>query len=114
MFKLYMDEHVPAPVTYGLRLVGVDVITSVEDGADGIPDPLLLDRATGLGRILFTQDRDFLKIGAERQSEGKFFFGIVYAPQRRLATGRMIEDLELIVKATTLEDVNNRVRYLPI
>jgi len=56
---LYMDVHVPLPITEGLRRRGIDVLTSHDDGADQLPDEALLARATELGRILFTQDIRF-------------------------------------------------------
>ncbi len=52
--KLYMDVHVRRAVTDGLRLRGVDVLTALEDGAAELEDPALLDRATELGRVLFS------------------------------------------------------------
>jgi predicted nuclease of predicted toxin-antitoxin system len=52
---LYMDEHVPRAVTVALRLRQIDVITVQEDGLTGSRDPQVLDRATELGRILFTR-----------------------------------------------------------
>jgi Domain of unknown function (DUF5615) len=51
---LYMDHHVPRAITVGLRLRGVEVITAYEDGASELEDAALLDRATTLGRVLFT------------------------------------------------------------
>jgi predicted nuclease of predicted toxin-antitoxin system len=39
---------------------GVDVLTAQEDGAATLPDSDLLNRATDLGRVLFTQDEDLL------------------------------------------------------
>ncbi len=33
----------------------MDVLTAHEDQASELPDPELLDRATALGRVLFTQ-----------------------------------------------------------
>ena len=51
---LYMDVHVRRAVTAGLRLRGVDVLRAQEDGTGGLPDLALLNRATELGRILFT------------------------------------------------------------
>lgn len=59
--RLYMDVHVPYAVTTGLRLRGVDVLTAQEDGASELDDPALLDRATELGRVLYTQDDDLLR-----------------------------------------------------
>jgi hypothetical protein len=46
MIRLYMDEHVPGPITRGLRRRRVEVLTAQEDGAEGWDDPRLLDRAT--------------------------------------------------------------------
>ena len=41
--RLYMDVHVPLPITVGLRLRGVEVITAQEDGTARFPDPDLLE-----------------------------------------------------------------------
>jgi predicted nuclease of predicted toxin-antitoxin system len=48
-------------MTEGLRLREVDVLTAQEDGAATLDDPVLLDRAMALGRVVFTQDEDFLR-----------------------------------------------------
>jgi len=76
---LYMDVHVRRAVTVGLRLRGVSVRTAQEDGFARASDSDLLDRATALGRIVFTQDDDFLREAAHRQAQQKYFTGIVYA-----------------------------------
>jgi predicted nuclease of predicted toxin-antitoxin system len=57
---LYMDHHVHAAITDGLRRRGVEVITAQEDGAARFDDERLLERATQLGCILFSQDKDLL------------------------------------------------------
>jgi predicted nuclease of predicted toxin-antitoxin system len=66
--RLYMDVHVRRAVTAGLRLRGVNILTAQEDGTGELRDPDLLDRATALGRVLFTQDDDLLR-EAERQQQ---------------------------------------------
>ena len=65
---LYMDVHIPRAITLGLRMRNVDVLTAQEDGADILPDPNLLDRATQLDRVIFTFDDDFLAEAAKRGS----------------------------------------------
>lgn len=55
---LYMDEHVHRAITAGLRLRGVDVLTAQEDSRRNVLDDVLLDRATELQRVLFSQDED--------------------------------------------------------
>jgi predicted nuclease of predicted toxin-antitoxin system len=109
-----MDVHVPRAVTTALRLRSIDVLTAQEDGADQLDDDLLLDRATELGRILFSQDEDLLREGARRLRQGENFSGVVYAHQLRVTIGQMVEDLELIATATSANEWFGRIEYLPI
>ena len=112
--RLYMDVHVRRAVVVGLRLRGVDVLTAQEDGAERLSDPKLLDRATELSRVLFSQDRDLLTEATERQRTGRHFAGVVYAHQLRISIGQCIHDLELIAKASEPEDFADWVEYLPL
>ena len=57
-------------ITAGLRLRGIDVVTAQEDGASELPDPELLDRATALSGLLFTQDDDLLHVRMAAQACG--------------------------------------------
>ncbi len=66
---LYTAHHVPRAITSGLRLRNVDVLTAQEDGASEFEDHALLDRATSLGRVLFSQDDDLLAEATHRQKE---------------------------------------------
>ncbi|HMP83584.1 MAG TPA: DUF5615 family PIN-like protein, partial [Verrucomicrobiota bacterium] len=68
---LYMDVHVPLAITRGLRRRGVDVLTSQQDGTTRLPDDQLLDRATQLGRVIFSRDRDMLAEAVSRQRGGR-------------------------------------------
>ena len=65
MISLYMDQHIPRAITVGLRLRGIDVITAFEDKASEMNDSDLLNRASELGRALFTQDNDLITEAAE-------------------------------------------------
>jgi predicted nuclease of predicted toxin-antitoxin system len=114
MPRLYMDVHVPIAVTFGLRLRNVDVLTAQEDGTATVLDPELLDRATSLGRLLFTQDDDLLAEATRRQRAGEHFGGVLFVHQRDLTIGRCVEDLELIAKASTPEEWEDQVVYLPL
>jgi hypothetical protein len=53
--KLCMDQHVPRAITLASRQRDLDVLTAYKDGNDRLADDLLLDRATALGRVLFTE-----------------------------------------------------------
>jgi uncharacterized protein with PIN domain len=111
---LYFDEHVPRPITRGLRARGVDVLTVQEDGFDTAPDPEVLDRAGALGRIVFTRDRDFLREAARRQAAGQKFAGVIYSHQMRLSYGECIIELELIAKASDPREYHDRVTHIPL
>jgi len=110
----YMDQHVPRAITVGLRLRGIDVITAYEDGASEFEDPVLLDRANALGRVLFTRNDDLLAEARRRQREGISFGGVIYAHQLRVSIGACIRDLEIIATAGEIDDLLDGVLFLPL
>ena len=93
---------------------GGDVLTAQEDEAGRLLDPELLDRASALGRVLFSQDEDLLKEAVARQRRGEPFAGVIYAHQLRVTIGHCIADLELLAKVCDPEDLVGRVEYLPL
>ena len=107
-----MDVHVPTAVTEGLRRRGVDVLTAQEDGNQESSDEALLNRATEVDRILFTQDDDLLAIAWQKNS--REFTGLAYCHQLAAGIGRIIEDLELLALCATDDEVRNCVIYLPL
>jgi hypothetical protein len=111
---LYMDQHVARAITVGLRLRGVDVLTAWEDGASAFSDPQVLDRATALGRVLFSQDDDLLVEATRRQAAGLHFGGVVYAHQLRISIGQCVQDLDLIAATGMNEDLRDAILYLPL
>jgi predicted nuclease of predicted toxin-antitoxin system len=109
-----MDVHVPRAITEGLRLRDVDVVTAQEDGARRLPDDALLDRATSLGRVLFTRDDDLLTEATRRQRDGTAFAGLIYAHQLQATIGQCVRDLELIATVGDPPDLANRIEFLPL
>jgi len=112
--NLYMDHHVDAAITEGLRRRGVDMLTCRDDGTATWDDDRLLERATQLGRVLFTQDDDLLAIARRWQDEGRSFAGLAYGHQLDLTIGQAVRDLELIAAVYDPDDVRDRVEYLPL
>ena len=108
---LYMDTCVQSAITNGLRARGVNVLTTQEDGHAETPDPLVLDRAGELGRVVFTRDADFLREGVRRQRAGIPFAGVIYAHQR-VTIGRCIEVLREIAETRSEEEVVNSVTHV--
>ena len=109
-----MDVHVPAAVTRALVLRSVDVLTAQLDGTTRLSDPALLDRATSLGRVLFSQDTDLLAEATKRQRNAQPFAGVIFAHQLGITIGRIIGDLEILAQAGGSKDFENRVEYLPL
>ena len=108
-----MDEDVHGAITRGLILRGVDVITVQSDNRTGSSDQSVLDRATELGRVLFTNDSDFLIEAKRRQSSVIAFSGILFA-HAFTAIGSCVRELELIATTYNLDQLTNRVLYLPL
>lgn len=109
-----MDHHVPRAVPSALLSRRVDVITAAENAATEIDDSRLLDRATALGRVLFSQDTDLLVEATRRQRDGVSFGDVIFAHQLRVSVAGCISDLELIAKAGNQPDFVNRVVFLPL
>lgn len=109
-----MDVHVHRAITVGLRQRGVDVLTAQEDAADRFDDKALLNRASEIGRVLFTQDEDFLTETAQRQRSGESFGGVIFGRQSEVTIAQYIADLELLAKACQTEEMIDRLQYLPL
>ena len=114
MLRLYMDVHVKAAITAGVRRRGVDVVTAQEDEATRLEDAPLLDRAAALTRVLFSQDDDLLAIARARQATGVFFAGLIYGHQLAATIGKYVLDLEVVCTVLDPEDMTNRIEYLPL
>jgi len=72
----------------------------------GVDDGEHLQFVTPQGRVIFTQDEDFLDLHWKMKHSG-----IAYAHQRT-PMRRIIEGLTLIYEAMTEEDMENHVEYL--
>ena len=110
----YMDEHLPSPITLGLRIRGVDVLTTQEDRRRRERDSALLDRATELNRVMFSFDADMLREAKERQTHAVPFAGLIFAHPARISVGQCIRDAELVANAADPPDLANQVVYLPL
>jgi hypothetical protein len=73
-----------------------------------------LDRASELGRVLFTQDDDSLTEATHRQQRGLLFGGVIYAHQLRISVGDCVRNLGLLAKVGEPADVTGRTLFLPL
>jgi predicted nuclease of predicted toxin-antitoxin system len=102
-----MDEHVPKVMTEGLRRRGVDVLTVQELGLQAVEDVRHLERAAQDGRVVVTQDADFLRLHAS----GLPHRGIVYAHQQT-SVSHMLRSLMLLHDVLSPDDMVRHVEFL--
>lgn len=102
-----MDEHVPTAVTRGLQARGIEVLTVQNASLSHTADNRILAYALAQGRVVFTQDEDFL---AEHR-RGTLHAGIVYAHQHT-SIGAMVRGLMLIHGVYTSDDMRGNLEYL--
>ena len=105
--KFYTDEHVPTAVVNGLRRRGVDVLTVKEADMLGASDEEHLALAKSQGRVIFTQDDDFLRL----HDRGINHSGIVYTSQQT-SIGDIIRGLMLINQVLDTSEMLNHVEFL--
>lgn len=105
--RYYTDEHVHRAVIRGLRQRGVDVLTVPEAGTLGESDEYHLALAVREGRVVFTQDDDFLRLAAS----GHGHTGIVYARQK-VPIGDVIAGLMLIYQVLDADEMRGHVEFL--
>jgi hypothetical protein len=110
---LYFDNNMKRPIAIGLRARGFDVLLAREDGTARLEDERLLERATELGRVLVSEDEDFMVITAAWQRTGRYFAGFIRAPQS-LSIGDAIRDLEVIAGVMEPNEFANRTEVLPL
>jgi hypothetical protein len=112
--SFYMDHNIQGAVVEALRARGVDCITATQDAATTLDDDALLDRATQLGRVLVTHDKDFFAIHAARLSAGRQMGGIIHSLPTQITIGQLIDDLELISLASEPDELRNSLVRLPL
>ena len=104
----HLDEHIPQAVASALRHRGIDVTTTTDAGLVGAEDREHLAYAAHAGRVVVTQDVDFLGL----HSEGIRHAGIAYWRSRTRSIGDALRSLVLIHAALLPEEMRDRVEYL--
>lgn len=112
--SFYADEHIDISLCEQLRKHGVDIVRSVDDGMRSANDEDILERATNLGRIVFTHDDDFTVIGARKQSLFEHFAGVAYCHQYRLSFGQLISELKFLSDNYEPDEAAETVFFLPL
>ena len=70
--RFHLDEHISANISAALRRRNIDVTTAAEAGLAGADDATQLAYAAVAGRVMVTQDADFLRLHAEGAAHACF------------------------------------------
>jgi predicted nuclease of predicted toxin-antitoxin system len=111
MLPAFADEHVKFAIVVGLRQRGMDVTTAQERNQRQTNDEILLTTATAEGRLMLTNDVDFLRIHGEWLQSGKSHAGIVYWRQE-VPIGKAIRAILQHALTTSAADAKNTVKFL--
>jgi hypothetical protein len=104
----HLDENAPKAIAIGLRQHGVHVTTTPEAGLLGAIDEEQVAYAGSCGRVIFTQDRDFLRIHASGISHPE----IAYCEKDTWSIGQIIGGLIDIWEILDPEDIVDHVEYI--
>jgi hypothetical protein len=105
--RFHLDENRPKAVAEGLRRRGIDVTTTPEAGLMGVVDERQAAHGLADGRVLFTQDQDFLRLDAE----GVAHAGIAYRGKDTRSIGEIVQSLVLIWEVYEPAEMAGRVEY---
>jgi predicted nuclease of predicted toxin-antitoxin system len=106
--RFHLDEHCPTALAEALRRRGIDVATAADAGLLHAPDEDHIASARTQGRMIFTQDADFLRLHAA----GADHSGIAYCHQQALTLGQIIQGLVLIWDIYEPEEMCKHVEWL--
>ena len=106
--RFHLDENCSRVIADGLRRHGIDVTTTPEAGLLHALDENHVAYARREGRIIFTRDRDFLRLHAEGVSHP----GVIYRRKDTLRVGEIISRLILIWEVYDSEEMAGHVEYL--
>jgi predicted nuclease of predicted toxin-antitoxin system len=106
--RFHLDENCHRAVAEGLKRRGIDVTTTAEAGLLGATDEGQFAHAVAAGRVLFTQDSDFMRLHAA----GVPHAGIAYCGKDTKGIGEIIQGLVLIWELLEPEEMLNHVEFL--
>ena len=101
--RFYLDEHLSPEIAKQLARHGIDTIR----GPLGVDDLSHLKRATALGRVLCTRDRDFVRMHAAGEEHTGVIKGL-----KQHAIGDWVNYLRFLHSLCAPEDMRNHVDHL--
>lgn len=106
--RFHLDECVPDAVAQGLKRRRISVSTTETVGLSGADDETQLSHAQQEGRVLVTQDSDFLRLAARDEPHS----GIVYYAPGTRSAGQVIHFLVMVHGVLAAEEMEGRVEFV--
>ncbi len=116
MLRLLSDEDFNRRIVKGLRrrVPEVDIVRVQDIGMRTRDDPDVLEWASREGRVVVSHDVSTMSAAAyDRVRQSLVMPGVIEVPQE-LGIGRSIDELELVLRVGSEEDLVNQVIYLPL
>jgi predicted nuclease of predicted toxin-antitoxin system len=106
--RFHLDEHIDNAIAQALVDRGIDVTTTVQAGLRGSDDSAHLAFCRREGRVIVTDDYDFLRIASARADHA----GIAFCHKGRLTIGQIIGGLTLIHQVLEAGEMAGHVEFL--
>ena len=97
-----------------VRAQGIEVLIAYDDGQATTADVNLLERATALGMILVTRDRDFARLAGAWQRAERFFLGVILLTPEHLDPAPTADELVEIAQGSFAHELDNTLTYVPL
>jgi hypothetical protein len=116
MVRSLIDQDLDHDILRGLirRIPQLDAVTAFEIGMSEATDTELLRWAAREGYIIVTHDRKTMPThAAALMNEGENIAGLIVVP-RSMPLHQVLEDLELMITCSEMDEWVNVIRYLPL
>lgn len=108
MLRFHLDEHIDHAVARALAARGIDVTTTTDAGLLGAEDDTHLAFARSTGRVIVTNDADFLHVASRDSSH----HGVAFCAPGSRSIGEIARHLCLMHDCLEADDMIGKVEYL--
>ena len=116
MARFLADENFKTEIVRGVlrQDPATDIVRAQDVSLNQTPDPIVLEWAAEMGRVLLTHDYGDMPLYIDaRLRAGLPMPGAVQVPWN-MPIGQVIEDLMLLIGGSLEHEWENRVHYLPL
>ena len=105
--RFQLDEHMSNAIADALKRAGADILTATEAGLRGQPDSAYIQHRIAEGRVIVTNDDDFLRLEHVYPDHA----GIIFCTSSRNIT-RIIMELLLVHEILDSDDLHGNIYYV--